>query len=97
MTKEVLDRSPAIACYELGLVTPDQPGLEQKVRSLLSGEGRQIEVMVAERREAPMCGGMLLTISIQLMATAGTKIDGIIRNLEALSDALMVDAGLCPA
>lgn len=84
-------QTPAVACYELDLVVQDQPGLADQIPQTLQAYGVQIETLATERREAPMCGGMLLLMSGQLMADGGQDLTPLIGELEALCYSLMVD------
>lgn len=83
--------APVVACYDLDLVVQDEPGLAEQIPRTLKSYGVQIETLATERREAPMCGGMLLLMSGQLMADGEQDLTTLIGDLEALSYSLMVD------
>lgn len=82
---------------QLSLVGQDQPGIVQKVTSVLSGLNVNIETFESRIEAEPHSGAPLFAMEAQLRLPYGLEAEGVQAALEDISAEIMVDISLSPA
>lgn len=82
--------------FHLKLVGHDRPGIVRQISRIIAGRGVNVEELATEIVSAPMTGEPLFQAEALLKVPASASLDELRRDLEAVSQDLMVDLELAP-